>query len=137
MLSESIFTPARNGGPLVVGINDSAVLGDLRAFEEAGRANFCFGIGLGAIPEAREELRRRGTRLIGSVAFFPENYGESLVHLALEILHKRSVPPAVYAPIQTITARNVDNFYPNDKLQASFERCEIGNAPLPTSGTPN
>jgi ribose transport system substrate-binding protein len=68
---------------LVVGVNDSAVLGALRAFEETGRANLCLGVGLGAIPEAREELRRRSTRLIGSVAFFPENYGESLVQLAL------------------------------------------------------
>jgi ribose transport system substrate-binding protein len=122
---------------LVVGVNDSAVLGALRAFEETGRANLCLGVGLGAIPEAREELRRRSTRLIGSVAFFPENYGESLVQLALEILHKRSVPPAVYASIQMITARNVDKFYPNDKLRANFERCEIGDGPLPPSGTPN
>jgi ribose transport system substrate-binding protein len=128
-------TPKRR--TLVVGVNDSAVLGALRAFEETGRANLCLGVGLGAIPEAREELRRRSTRLIGSVAFFPENYGESLVQLALEILHKRSVPPAVYASIQMITARNVDKFYPNDKLRANFERCEIGDGPLPPSGTPN
>jgi ribose transport system substrate-binding protein len=128
-------TPKRR--TLVVGVNDSAVLGALRAFEETGRANLCLGVGLGAIPEAREELRRRSTRLIGSVAFFPEKYGESLVQLALEILHKRSVPPAVYASIQMITARNVDKFYPNDKLRANFERCEIGDGPLPPSGTPN
>jgi ribose transport system substrate-binding protein len=128
-------TPKRR--TLVVGVNDSAVLGALRAFEETGRANLCLGVGLGAIPEAREELRRRSTRLIGSVAFFPENYGESLVQLALEILHKRSVPPAVYASIQMITARNVDRFYPNDKLRANFERCEIGDGPLLPSGTPN
>ena len=127
-------TPKRR--TLVVGVNDSAVLGALRAFEDAGRSNFCFGIGLGAIPEARVELRRRGTRLVGSIAFFPENYGENLVQLALEILHKRNVPPAVYASIQMITPRNVDKFYPNDRPQASFER-EMGCSHLPPVGMLN
>jgi ribose transport system substrate-binding protein len=99
---------------LLVGINDPAVLGALRAFEEAGLSESCAAIGLGAIPEARAELRCPGTRLIGSIAFFPEHYGDDLIHLALDILHKRNVPPAVYANCQMVTSQNVDQLYPNE-----------------------
>jgi ribose transport system substrate-binding protein len=101
------------GRTLIAGVNDPSVLGALRGFEESGRRNLCAGLGLGAIPEARSELTRPGTRLIGSIAFFPEQYGSDLINLALGILEKRHVPPAVYASHQLITARNVRRFYPD------------------------
>ena len=97
---------------LIVGVNDPVALGAVRAFEEAGRADLCAAVGLGATREARAELRRAGTRLIGSVAFFPERYGEDLIQLACDILHKRHVPPAEYSPFQLITPQNVNQFYP-------------------------
>jgi ribose transport system substrate-binding protein len=97
---------------LISGINDPSILGALRAFEEAGRSNSCFALGLGAIAEARAELQKSGSPLIGSIAFFPESYGEELVKLALDILRKRFVPPAVYARHTLITADNVRRFYP-------------------------
>jgi ribose transport system substrate-binding protein len=97
---------------LIAGVNDPSVLGALKAFEEAGRREFCIGVGLGAMPEARHELRSSSTRLIGSIAFFPERYGETLIQLALNVLHNRHVPPAVYTPYQMITRQNVNQFYP-------------------------
>jgi len=99
---------------LVTGINDYAVLGALRAFEEAGRSNMCLAVSYGGGPEARRELRLPNSRLVGAVAFFPEKYGESLLLLALDILHKRTTPPAVYMPVQLLTRKNVDEFYPHD-----------------------
>ena len=90
------------------------VLGALRAFEEAGRSQDCAAVCLGAIPEARAELRRRGTRLIAAIAFFPERYGDDIIRLALEILHKRSVPSAVYAPYQLVTTADLSRLYPMD-----------------------
>jgi ribose transport system substrate-binding protein len=63
-------TPERR--TLITGINDDAVLGALRAFEEAGRRKLCLAVGLGGFPDARQELRKPGSRLIGSLAFFPE-----------------------------------------------------------------
>jgi ribose transport system substrate-binding protein len=68
---------------------------------------------VGAFPEARRELRSPQTRLIGSVATFPERYGDNLIQIALDILHNRPVAPAVYAPIQLITPQNIDQFYPS------------------------
>lgn len=105
-------TPPRT--MLITGINDMVVLGALRAFEEAGRSQDCAAVSLGAIPEARAELRRKGTRLIGSVAFFPERYGEDIIRTALDILHHRDVSPAIYAQFEFLTARSVTSLYPID-----------------------
>ncbi len=104
------FAPKRR--TLIAGVNDLAVLGALRAFEEVGRSLLCMALGVGAFPEARRELRSPQTRLVGSIATFPERYGDNLIQLALDILHRKSVPPAIYAPIQLITPMNIDEVYP-------------------------
>lgn len=105
---------------LMVGVNDPSVLGALRAFEEAGRSECCVAVGLGAIPEARAELRRPGSRLIGSVAFFPEHYGEDLLRLANDLLHKKHVPPAVYARHQMVTPQLANQLYPMDNVDVDW-----------------
>jgi ribose transport system substrate-binding protein len=101
---------------LVGAVNDPTALGALRAFQEAGRASECAIVGNNAEPEARVELRTLNTRLIASVAFFPEKYGEGLIRLALDILGRKAVPPAVFTGHQVITPENVEHFYPNDSL---------------------
>ncbi|HTP89030.1 MAG TPA: substrate-binding domain-containing protein [Candidatus Acidoferrales bacterium] len=103
---------------LVGAANDPSALGSIRAFEEAGRGNDCAVAGQNAEPEARAELRTPGTRLIASVAYFPEKYGDGLLRLALDILSRKAVPPAVFTNHQVITTDNVDHFYPNDSLLA-------------------
>ena len=106
-----LFSPKRK--TLICGVNDLAVLGALRAFAEVGRSDFCLALGVGALPEARRELRSPQTRLIGSIATFPERYGDNIIQIALEMLHNKQVPPANYAPIQLITPQNIDKFYPS------------------------
>jgi ribose transport system substrate-binding protein len=101
---------------LVGAANDPSALGALRAFEEAGRAHDCAVVGQNAEPEARAELRSAKTRFIASVAYFPEKYGDGLLRLALDILARKAVPPAVFTSHQIITTENVDHFYPNDSL---------------------
>jgi ribose transport system substrate-binding protein len=102
---------------VVVGaINDTSALGALRAFQEAGRAECCIVMGQNASPEGRAELREPNTRFIGSVAYFPERYGDDLIRVGLEILNRRAVPPAVFVKHQLITRENVDHVYPNDSL---------------------
>jgi ribose transport system substrate-binding protein len=101
---------------LVGAATDSSALGALRAFEEAGRAHDCAIVGQNGEPEARIELRVPDTRLIGSVAYFPEKYGEGVIDLAMSILAKKAVPPAVFVKHQLITPENVDHLYPNDRL---------------------
>jgi ribose transport system substrate-binding protein len=101
---------------LIGAINDPSALGALRAMQEVGRTETCAVMGQNASPEGRAELRQRGTRLIGSVAYFPEKYGAEIVAVALDILHRRPVPPAVFVKHQLVTPENVDHIYPNDRL---------------------
>ena len=107
---------------LVGAINDPSALGALRAFEEAGRDQACAVMGQNASMEARAELRRKGSRLIGSVAFFPERYGYGIISLALDMLRSKSVPPAVFVKHQLVTPENVDQIYPSDALLAPTEQ---------------
>jgi ribose transport system substrate-binding protein len=101
---------------LVGAINDVSAIGALRGFEEAGRSEDCAIMGQNASPEGRAEIRRPNTRLIGSVAFFPERYGPALVKVSLDILNKRAVPPAVFVDHKLVTPMTIDHFYSNDLL---------------------
>jgi ribose transport system substrate-binding protein len=96
-------------------VNDVCALAALRAFEEAGASERCAIVGQNAIRETRNELRRPGTRLIGTVAYFPERYGDELISLAIGMLQNRSVPSTVFVKHQLITPRNVDLIYPLDE----------------------
>jgi ribose transport system substrate-binding protein len=107
---------SRARGFLIGAINDPSALGALRAMQEAGRVASCAVMGQNASPEGREELRQPGTRLIGSVAYFPEKYGADILAVALDILNRRAVPPAVFVKHQLVTPENVDHIYPNDRL---------------------
>jgi ribose transport system substrate-binding protein len=100
---------------LVGAVNDVCALAALRAFDEIGSRHLCAVMGQNAIPDARAELRRPGTRLIGTVAYFPERYGDEIIPLALQILQKKTPPSTVFVKHQLITARNVDLVYPLDE----------------------
>jgi len=99
---------------LVGAVNDVCALAALRAFDEIGGRHLCAVMGQNAIPDARAELRRPGTSLVGTVAYFPERYGDEIMALALQILQKKSPPSTAFVKHQLITARNVDLLYPLD-----------------------
>jgi ribose transport system substrate-binding protein len=99
---------------LIGAVNDICALAAVRAFEEAGASERCAIVGQNAILDARNELRKPNTRLVGTVAYFPERYGDELIPLALQLLQKKSVPPTVFVKHQIITPRNVDLIYPLD-----------------------
>ena len=106
-------TPAKR--TLIGAVNDTCALAALRAFEEAGRGEFCAVVGQNAIRDARRELHRPGTRLIGTVAYFPERYGDELISLSLGILQKKLSPAAVFVKHQLVTPKNVKLIYPLDE----------------------
>lgn len=107
---------------LVGAANDPSALGAVRAVQESGREVTYAIVGQNAEPDARHELRSGRTPLVASVAYFPERYGSGLVRLALDILSRKAVPPAVFTRHQIITAQNVDHFYPNDSLVGAAGR---------------
>lgn len=99
---------------LLGAVNDPCALGALRAFQDTGWQDPYAIVGQGGAIEARRELRRRGTHLVGTVGFFPETYGESIMRIAVNLLNAGAKPSAVFTKHQLITAANVDRFYPND-----------------------
>ncbi len=80
----------------IFGINDEATMGALAAFEKAGSPERVLAVSQGADKTARLEISKPKSRLIGAVAFFPENYGQILVNLAANILEGKQTPPASY-----------------------------------------
>ena len=108
---------------LVSAINDPSALGALQAFSDLGRLQDCAIVGQNCSVEARLEMRRPGSRLIGSVAYFPEKYGEQLIALALDILsHRHPAPQAVFIKHQLLTPANLKRYYRRDKPEQKIDR---------------
>lgn len=101
---------------VVVSVNDPSALGALQAFRDFGREAHCAIVGQGAVIEARHEMRRPGTRLVGSVAYFPELYGEKVIRLAIDILEGRKPPRVNLVHHDIVHPTNVNKMYPNDLL---------------------
>jgi ribose transport system substrate-binding protein len=104
---------------LVSAVNDPSAIGALRAFEEAGRLENCAIMGQNASAEARAEIRKPHSRLIGSVAYFPERYGEFVIPLALDILQGKPTPPAVFVRHQLVTADTIHRIYPYEPIEGA------------------
>jgi len=104
---------------LVSAIFDPSALGALQAFKDADRLQDCAIVGQNGSIEARLEMRKPNSRLIGSVAYFPERYGEQLVALALDMLTQRvPVPNAVFIKHQLITPSNLKRHYGREMQSA-------------------
>jgi ribose transport system substrate-binding protein len=106
----------RSAHTLVGAVNDRIALAVLQVFREHGAENTCAIVGQDAVSEARYEMRLAGTSLIGSVAYYPETYGERLVPLVMDILRHRPAPRAVLTQHLLVTPGNVRKLYPNDPL---------------------
>lgn len=97
---------------LVSAIFDPSALGALEAFKDADRLQDCAIVGQNGSIEARLQMRKSNSRLIGSVAYFPERYGEQLIALAFDLLTQRvPVPNAIFIKHQLITPRNLKQHY--------------------------
>ena len=98
----------------IMSFNDDAAIGALRAARSVDRANDVAIVGQGADRVVRNEIRRPGSRIVGSTAYKPELYGRHLMEIALKILNGEPSPPAVYMEHVFITAENIDLHYPED-----------------------
>lgn len=109
---------------LIGTVNDICAMAALHAYAEIGASEKIAVASQNAIAEARNELRRPGTRLVGTVGYFPERYGNEIIPLALGILRGKLQAQTVFVKHQLITPRNVDLIYPLDTKEAFV-------APLP------
>jgi len=96
---------------LVMTINDGTALGAISAFEMAGRKEHAAVFSQGADSSARQEIRKPGSPLKGSVAYFPELYGEILIPLAHKILLGEQHEMNNYMDHELLTKDNVDLYY--------------------------
>jgi ribose transport system substrate-binding protein len=97
---------------LISGFNDMSAVGALRAVRAAGRESEVAIVGQNAAREGRAEIRRRNSRMIASVAYFPEKYGANLIRLASDIAAGRPAPPAMYTDHLVLDRKNIDRIYP-------------------------
>jgi ribose transport system substrate-binding protein len=104
---------------VVIDIYDPTELGAIEATREANRQDDFIFVGQNADAGGRKEIQRSGTRLLGSVAYFPEQQGAHVLQTALEILAGKQVPPAVYIDHVWITPDNIATYYPEDKGEYS------------------
>jgi ribose transport system substrate-binding protein len=114
---EAVATHLRrsNAERILIGaLNDASALGALQAFRDLGIEDHCAVAGQDGIAEARAELRNPATRLICTVAYFPEAYGARLVRLSLDMLNGRTVPHVCLTQHRLLTPSSVDSIYPND-----------------------
>jgi ribose transport system substrate-binding protein len=102
------------GHTLVGAVNDTTAMAALQAFREVGLERECAIAGQDGSILAREEMRRPFSRLVCSVAYFPETYGVRIIQLAQDILNRRVFPPAIFIQHELLTRENVDKIYPND-----------------------
>lgn len=99
------------GAPILgLAINDQSILGMLRAVEQAGRSGDAIFVGMGA-DEGAAMVTEAG--FLASVGYFPENYGNYLIPIALMELAGVDVPPAVLVTHVMVTSGTVCKFYPD------------------------
>jgi ribose transport system substrate-binding protein len=96
----------------VISFNDEAASGALHGARALNREQDVVVVGQGCDRLVRDEIRRANSRLIGSTAYMPERYGATLLELATDLLHGKSVPPALYVEHVFVTRDNINRYYP-------------------------
>jgi ribose transport system substrate-binding protein len=81
---------------LFIGINAASAMGALQAVEALERQRDTAVVSQNISQGIRQELEKQNPVLIGAVDYFPEEYGQKLVRIALDIMDGASVPPAVH-----------------------------------------
>ena len=99
---------------LVTAINDPSAAGALRAVEQAQRTDQVIIAGQNATIEARDEICRGSEAFIGSVAYFPDRYGDKLIPLAIDLANGVEAPEEVFIDHLWIDGTNIDQYYPGE-----------------------
>lgn len=97
---------------LVSAINDPSAVGALRAAEATDRTDDVIIAGQNATIEARTEICRDNPAFIGSVAYFPDRYGDYLIPLAIRLAGGEAPPEEVLIDHLWIDSANIEHYYP-------------------------
>ena len=96
----AIETFAPDDRIVILAFNDVVCIGALAAIRAQNRASHTIAVSHSHIRSISKELARNDSPLVGSVAFFPERYGEKIIDIAVKILRKEAVPPNNYTEHQ-------------------------------------
>jgi ribose transport system substrate-binding protein len=96
----------------VVCINDDTALGAIGAAEASGRKKEIAVVAVDGSDRGREEIRKADSPMVGTVASFPEKYGEKLIPLMVKMIKGEQAPPAAYTDHVFMTRENVAQYYP-------------------------
>ena len=107
LTAEFLRNHKKDQGILIAAATDTSALGAVEAVREAKREKQVAIVGQDCIPEAIEEMRRRGTPLVGSVSHEASHYGPRLIHLGLLILRGETVPPYNYIQHRLVTPESL------------------------------
>lgn len=97
---------------LIAALSDPLAIGSARAAAKLGFRQNVVIVGQGGGRDGRSCIRRGGP-FMGSVAYFPETFGERLIPLALRILQGENVSLISYTDLVVLTQANLEQYYPN------------------------
>ncbi len=92
----------------VIGFNDETAAGALDAARQMGREEDIIAVGQGGNLIA-DELSKPNPRMVASVAYHPEQYGQQLIDLALRILAGERVAREHFIQTELLTATTLSH----------------------------
>ena len=97
---------------VMTSINEQTMSGAIAAIQTAGRwdPEKWFIVTMGCDNVGQQQIRDGLTD--GSVAFFPERYGEYLIPASVTLMKDQLVPPFLYVENVVINSDNVNEWYP-------------------------
>lgn len=96
---------------MMVGINEDGIIGGLAAARAANRVNDLY-LGVQNF-NPKNCVIYQDPNWIGSVAYFPEKYGQILVPYLIKAMHGKKIPSLLLVPHVLITKSNVKQYYPS------------------------
>lgn len=94
---------------------DQQALAALSAVKSGGRTEDVYISSTGGDPSIFPELRNPDSRIVGTAAFFPEEWGGELVTMAVEWVTNGTKPPEqTNPPTRFLTGENINEFYPEE-----------------------
>ncbi len=93
---------------LIATANDSSALGAVDAVRELKRDRHVAIVGQDCIAEAKAEMRKERSPLIGSISHEASTYGPSLIHLGLMLLRGQMVAPYNYVEHRVVRQSSVE-----------------------------
>jgi ribose transport system substrate-binding protein len=108
----------KDQGILIAAATDTSALGAVEAVRSLKREKHVAIVGQDCITEALEEMRKRGSPLIGSISHEAARYGPNLINIGLAILRGETVEPYNYIAHKLITSPLLDRVCKGAKSSA-------------------